>query len=50
MPSEALDTLLPYYRRELQYLRDMGRTFAEEYPKVARRLELGEQESPDPHF
>jgi len=49
MPSEALDTLLPYYRRELQYLREMGETFAEEYPKIARRLEVGEQESPDPH-
>ena len=49
MPSEALDTLLPYYRRELQYLREMGHTFADAYPKVARRLELGDQESPDPH-
>jgi type VI secretion system protein ImpG len=49
MPSEALDTLLPYYRRELQALREMGQTFAEAYPKVARRLELGDQESPDPH-
>jgi type VI secretion system protein ImpG len=50
MPSEALDTLLPYYRRELQYLREMGQTFAEAYPKVARRLALGDQESPDPHM
>lgn len=49
MASEALETLLPYYRRELQYLRKMGQQFAEEYPKVARRLELGENESPDPH-
>ncbi|MFB6286098.1 MAG: type VI secretion system baseplate subunit TssF [Candidatus Bipolaricaulia bacterium] len=49
MPSEALEKLLPYYRRELQYLREMGQTFAEEYPKVARRLEMGDQESPDPH-
>lgn len=49
MASEALETLLPYYRRELQYLREMGHTFAQEYPRVARQLELGDNESPDPH-
>jgi type VI secretion system protein ImpG len=49
MPSKALEKLLPYYRRELAYLREMGNTFAEEYPKIARRLEMGEGESADPH-
>lgn len=49
MPSKALEKLLPYYRRELTYLREMGNTFAEEYPKIARRLEMGEGESADPH-
>jgi type VI secretion system protein ImpG len=43
------DELLPYYKKELTYLRRMGRAFAEKYPKLAGRLELGAQESADPH-
>lgn len=49
MTSNALEELLPYYRRELTYLREMGAAFAEAYPKVAGRLEIGGSESPDPH-
>jgi len=43
------DDLLEYYKRELTYLRKMGAAFAEDYPKVAGRLEFGREQSPDPH-
>lgn len=43
------DDLVGYYRRELSYLREMGREFAARYPKIAARLELATDESPDPH-
>lgn len=45
----AHDDVLDYYKSELTYLRKMGATFAARYPKVAGRLELGPDESPDPH-
>ncbi len=48
--SEYQDNLLEYYGRELSYLRNMGRHFAESYPKIAARLELGQDECPDPHI
>jgi len=39
-----LDELLPYYERELGYLRKLSGEFAQRYPKIARRLQLeGEQ-------
>jgi type VI secretion system protein ImpG len=41
--------LLHYYVQELAYLRRAGVSFAQRYPKVASRLELSENESPDPH-
>jgi len=44
------DDLLEYYKRELTYLRKMGAAFAEDYPKVAGRLEFGREQSPDPHI
>jgi type VI secretion system protein ImpG len=40
---------LRYYEREISFLRQMGATFAAQYPKIAKRLSLGENESPDPH-
>jgi len=43
------DDLLRAYWRELGYLRRMGSAFAQTYPKVAGRLELGSDASPDPH-
>jgi len=43
------DDLLPYYHRELTYLREQGAHFARKHPKVAHRLELGVDEIPDPH-
>lgn len=44
-----LDRLLPYYERELGYLRDLSKEFAEQYPKVAGRLQLQGETVADPH-
>jgi type VI secretion system protein ImpG len=41
--------LLEYYNRELQYLREMGGEFAEEFPKIAGRLGLNAFECADPY-
>jgi type VI secretion system protein ImpG len=43
------DELLPYYERELTFLRRMGAEFAEKYPKIAGRLILEEDKCEDPH-
>ena len=44
------DELLPYYERELTFIRQMAAEFQEKYPKVAARLRLdGEKECQDPH-
>ncbi|MGK0481115.1 MAG: type VI secretion system protein ImpG [Planctomycetota bacterium] len=43
------DELLPYYNRELTYLRKVGEKFAQEHPKIAGRLRLGSGEAGDPH-
>lgn len=40
--------LFPYYQQELAALRELGRDFAHEYPKVAARLDLGPDVSADP--
>jgi len=40
--------LLPYYQRELSYLRKSGTAFAEQYPKIAGRLALAPDECADP--
>jgi type VI secretion system protein ImpG len=44
-----LDDLLPYYERELTYLRELSGEFARRYPKIARRLSLEGDQSEDPH-
>lgn len=49
MARGTRDDLLGHYQRELGYLRRMGQAFAETYPKIASRLEIGGSESPDPH-
>jgi len=49
MIADSQDDLLRYYKTELTYLRQMGGVFAERYPKVAKRLELGRDECADPH-
>jgi type VI secretion system protein ImpG len=43
------DALLPYYNRELSYIRRLGAEFAEAHPKIAGRLRLGPESSQDPH-
>ena len=35
-----MEELLPYYERELGFLRSSSRDFAERYPKIAARLGL----------
>ncbi|MHA1558221.1 MAG: type VI secretion system baseplate subunit TssF [Alphaproteobacteria bacterium] len=40
---------IDYYHEELSYLRNSGKIFAKKYPKIARRLDFSDQESPDPH-
>lgn len=49
MTVETLDPFSDYYQRELDYLRNAGRKFAKEYPKVAKRLDFSDVESSDPH-
>src|SRR3954454_4918978 len=44
-----MQDLLPYYERELAYLRRYGREFSERYPKIAGRLQLSAEGSQDPH-
>lgn len=41
--------LLKYYNRELQYIREMGAEFAQEFPKIAGRLGLEGIECADPY-
>src|SRR5512140_2773646 len=43
------DELLGYYERELTFLRQMGKEFAEKYPKIASRLLLEPDKCEDPH-
>ena len=43
------DELLPYYNRELAFIRRLGAEFAESHPKIAGRLRLGADRVEDPH-
>jgi type VI secretion system protein ImpG len=43
------DELLPYYNRELAFIRRLGAEFAETHPKIAGRLNLGPDAAGDPH-
>ena len=43
------EELLPYYERELTFIRQMAAEFAEKYPKVAGRLMLDQDTCEDPH-
>jgi type VI secretion system protein ImpG len=49
MNDNRQSDLRSYYQRELTYLRRMGVEFARQYPKIASRLELGADQSADPH-
>ena len=41
--------LLRHYETELSFLRDMGKEFAAEHPKIAERLDIGSTEVADPY-
>ena len=43
------DELLPYYERELAYIRRLGSEFAKANPKIAGRLRIGPESVEDPH-
>lgn len=43
------DPLLPYYNRELVYIRKLAAEFAEAHPKIAGRLRLSADAVEDPH-
>ncbi len=43
------DELLPYYEKELAYLRQLGAEFAKEHPKIASRLSINSDTIEDPH-
>ena len=45
-----MDELLPYYERELGFLRRYSREFSERYPKIAGRLLMSGEVSEDPHI
>lgn len=49
MSDQLQKELLAYYQDELRYLRESGEEFAQRYPKVAARLELGPDGSADPN-
>lgn len=44
-----MEQLLPYYERELLFLRNYSREFAGRYPKIAARLAMSGDTSEDPH-
>ncbi len=43
------DELLPYYEKELAFIRQMGAEFAQEHPKIAGRLGIQKDSIEDPH-
>lgn len=45
-----MDQLLPYYERELGFLRRYSREFSERYPKIAGGLLIGGEVCEDPHI
>lgn len=49
MAGDFEESILERYRDELVWLRRMGTRFAKKYPRLAKRLELTEGPSPDPH-
>ncbi|MEN3367463.1 MAG: type secretion system protein ImpG [Burkholderiales bacterium] len=45
-----MESLLPYYERELTFLRRLSHDFARQYPKVAGRLLVSGETCEDPHI
>ncbi len=44
-----MEDLLPHYERELAFLRQQAKGFAERYPKIAGRLQVSTEIAEDPH-
>lgn len=44
-----MDELLPFYERELAFLRGHAQEFARAFPKIAARLAMSTESSEDPH-
>ena len=42
------DELLPYYEKELAFIRQLGNEFAKENPKIAGRLGINNETIEDP--
>jgi type VI secretion system protein ImpG len=49
MREQKSDELLEYYRREREFLLNMGQDYKRRYPKIASRLMLEPDKSGDPH-
>jgi type VI secretion system protein ImpG len=47
--SVATEKFLQYYERELLFIRQMAREFAQQHPAIADRLRLETERSTDPH-
>ena len=43
------DELLPYYEKELAFIRQLGAEFSDEHPKIASRLGINTDTIDDPH-
>ncbi len=43
------DELLPFYEKELVYIRQLGAEFSKEHPKIASRLGVNNDSIEDPH-
>jgi type VI secretion system protein ImpG len=44
-----MQALLPHYERELAWMRKSAQQFAQAYPRIASRLQLGHDMAQDPH-
>ncbi len=45
-----IEDLLPYYEKQLQEFGQQSREFAHQYPKIAQRLSLNQEQIDDPHI
>jgi len=48
--NQSGNDLLDFYQKELSFLRQQGKYFADKHPKIASKLIYGVDESPDPHI
>lgn len=45
-----IEELLPYYEKQLQEFGQQSRAFSEQYPKIAQRLSINQEQIDDPHI